>query len=159
MARTTRKSKGTGKGNSVEAARRRAGRPVLGEEVYDISMCDVVIEMGKRGSSETSMAVNGCKVARSTMRAWADRHPEFKYALALARDHAKAWWEDTGNIRLRTIGFNTHLYNKIISCRFREDYSERMVVEGDADKPLVHKIERIIVKASKRTRKSVEQDA
>lgn len=149
MARTRRKSKGTGKGNSVEAAKRRAGRPCLGDEVYNPSMCDAVIAMGKDGASETMMAVHACGVVRSTMRGWANKYPEFKRALGLAREHSKAWWEHTGNIRLRTMGFNTNLYNKIISCRFREDYSERMVVAGDEDAPLVHKIERVVVKAKR----------
>lgn len=137
-------------GNSVENAQRRidnatGGKPGA-ESKYDPRFCDVVVRMGGSGASETEMAVNGCGVVRATMRRWAKEHAEFGEALSFAREASLAWWETTGRARLRTQGFNTHLYNKIISSRFRADYSDRIVHSSDPDEPVITRIERRIVR-------------
>lgn len=143
------RAKGTG--NSIANARKRAETTAVIDvpalTLYKTAYCRVVIEMGGYGASETEMAVIGCGVVRATMRNWTRIHPEFKQALEFAKDASQAWWEQTGRTRLRTVGFNTNLYNKIISCRFRADYSERVVHAGDPDQPLFTKIERRFVKA------------
>lgn len=153
MARVRRK---TGKGNSVAAAKARDERVAADEDGYGAwyreELLPEVVDAGRIGMSETEIASYIFDVPRATMRAMAKRHPELQRALDRARDHAKSWWESTARIRLRTPNFNTHLFNKIISCRFRDEYSERVTVEGDADRPLVHKIERVIVKAPKAAR-------
>ncbi|HVL10264.1 MAG TPA: hypothetical protein VM512_14070 [Burkholderiaceae bacterium] len=100
------------------------GRPTL----YDPAFCERVIEMGKEGKSPVQMAV-GLGVARTTLLAWCEAHPDFLTAFTYARDLAQDWWETTGQTNLATQGFNASLYNKIISARFREDYTERQHTE------------------------------
>lgn len=156
MAKTTRKAKGTGKGNSVaNAEARNADVAERGVNKYDPKFCGVVVRMGSAGASEHKMAVHGCGVARSTMRLWATKHPEFKDALALANDAAQCYWEDKGHNALNKRGFNAFIWSKIISSRFRGTYAERMEVAGDEEKPLnhVHTIRRVIVKAGEKVPK------
>jgi hypothetical protein len=116
---------------------------------YKQSLLPAVLDAGRDGLSETQIAVYVFDVPRSTMRKMARARPELQRALDKARDLAKAWWESQGQIRLRTPNFNTHLFNKLVSCRFRDDYSDRVTIEGDDDKPIIHKVERVIVRASK----------
>ena len=118
--------------------------------LYRPEYCQVVVDHGKQGWSEAEIAINCFNVTRRTMRAWGQRYPEFGEALARAREASLSWWESTGRLNLKSMGFNTNLYNKIISCRFRNDYSERVVVAGDPDAPVVTQIERRIVRPKER---------
>ncbi len=102
--------------------------------------------MGAEGASETEMAVLGCGVVRATMRNWAKVHPEFKLALDMANEASLVWWEGKGRRSLRTQGFNTALYNKIISCRFRAEYGDHLKLGGDENNPLtITQVRRVIV--------------
>lgn len=145
-----------GRGNSAaRAAQRQAQRgQFLGKEntkpaannLYRPEFCRVVIEMGSGGASETEMAVLGCGVVRATMRNWAKQFPEFKISLDMALEASLVWWEQQGRMRLRTPGFNTGLYNKIISCRFRHEYGEHLKLLGDANEPVaITSVRRVIV--------------
>lgn len=116
---------------------RGPGRPTL----YDPSYCERVIELGREGKTPLQMAVS-IGVARTTLLAWADEHPEFLTALTLARELSQDWWESAGQNGLLTPGFNASLYNKIVSCRFRDDYTEKTKTEitGEDGKPFVVKV-------------------
>ena len=71
-------------------------------------------------------------VARTTMLGWVDEHPEFSTAFTRAKELSQDWWESTGQAGLTVQGFNASLYNKIISCRFREDYTDKTQTEHSA---------------------------
>lgn len=135
-------------GRSLAGRFPSTGRPrgYVREKVYRPEFCEMVIEFGKHGWSEAEMAFNGFGVTRSAMRAWAKKYPEFGEALEAAKEAARAWWESVGRLNLTRDKFNTGLYNKIISCRFRDEYSDRIVHAGDQDQPVVTRIERVIVK-------------
>lgn len=119
------------------------------ESAYNPKFCAVVIAMGEQGKSETQMAL-ACNVTRATLRNWAKDpdKPEFRQAIALAHDLSRMWWEQTGQENLKQFGFQSGLYNKIISCRFRKDYGDQVAVEhsGDAERPVVTKIVREIIR-------------
>lgn len=129
------------------AAAPRTYSPV--ESAYDPKFCAVVVEMGKLGKSETQMAL-ACNVTRATLRRWAKdpTKPEFVEAVSLAHDLSRTWWEEAGQENLKTFGFQSGLYNKIISCRFRKDYGDSVAVEhgSDPDRPVVTKIVREIIR-------------
>lgn len=95
------------------------GRPSL----YSPEFCERVIELGKQGKTPLQMAV-ALGVARTTMLGWCDDHPDFSTALTRARELSQDWWETAGQQGMLTPGFNASVYNKIISCRFREDYTD-----------------------------------
>ena len=105
--------------------------------------------MGELGKSETQMAL-ACNVTRGTLRKWAKdpSKPEFVQAVSLAHDLSRMWWEEKGQESLDKFGFQSGLYNKIISCRFRKDYGDQVSVEhsGDAERPVVTKIVREIIR-------------
>lgn len=156
MANGRKKRKAEGGGNSAERAAKRAaqrGKFTGVENVapykshkYDPKFCRVVLMMGGEGASETEMAVLGCGVVRATMRNWAKQFPEFKIALDMAHEAALVWWETQGRRNLRRGGFNTGLYNKIISCRFRGEYGEHLKLLGDANEPVaITAVRRVIV--------------
>lgn len=119
----------------------KGGTPSL----YRPEYCERVILWGSNGESETEWAVK-IGVVRSTMRDWGKEFPEFGVALARARECSMAWWERKGKSSLDKAHFGWSGYNKIISCRFRGDYSEKVVISGDEDAPIVHEIRRIVVK-------------
>lgn len=149
MARANRKAKGTG-ANSVVNAKKRINDLERDDDgrwlsLYRPEYCEAVIKGGSLGLSETQLAVEVCDVARFAMRTWAKKYPDFRIALARAKDEAMAYWERQARKGLRDRNFNSHLWTKVVSSRFRDTYSERMTVEGDEEKPLVHKIVRTIV--------------
>jgi hypothetical protein len=103
-------------------------RPVGRPSRYHPSMCEQVIRLGENGNSETQIAVK-LGVDRVTMLGWAETHPEFSTSLNIARDSAKAWWEDMGMIGLVSERFNTGVWSKSMSARFRDEYVDRKQTE------------------------------
>lgn len=136
-----------GTGNSAANAVQRVEKQTRRKDcLYRPEFCQTVIKMGGSGASEAEMAVLGCGVVRGTMREWAKNIPEFKEALEMAREASLVWWEMQGRMRLRTSGFNTALYNKIVSCRFRGEYGEHLRLLGDEAEPVaIRSIRRVIV--------------
>jgi hypothetical protein len=102
------------------------GRPTL----YDPAYCERVIELGKEGKSPVQIAC-ALDVARATLYAWADEHPEFLTAFTRAKEFAQAWFEDQGQagLAMPTGQFNANLWKKQVECRFREDYTEQTRTE------------------------------
>lgn len=115
-----------------------AGRPTD----YRPEMCDQVVELGRQGKSHAQIAAS-LDVARQTLRNWADEHPEFLAAITRAKDLAQAWFEDMGQSGLVMQGFNASLWAKQVSCRFRDDYTDKSEVKQDVR---VTGIERVIVR-------------
>lgn len=106
--------------------------------------CERVIELGRQGKSKAQIAAD-LDVARQTLDNWAGVHPEFLDALTRARDLAQAWFEDKGQDGLTTPGFNASLWAKQVSCRFREDYTDKTELKADVS-TTVTTIERRIVR-------------
>lgn len=101
-----------------------AGRPTL----YDPSHCERVIQLGRDGKSHAQMAA-ALDVSRQTLYDWADAHSEFLGAITRAKDLAQAWWEDRGQENLGNREFNASLWTKQVSCRFRDDYTDKQQTE------------------------------
>lgn len=110
---------------------------------YRPEYCDQVIELGRQGKSHCQIAAD-LDVARQTLHNWADQYPEFLDAITRARDLAQAWFEDKGQSGLETPGFNASLWAKQVSCRFRDDYTDKQVTEHAGS--IVTTIERRIVR-------------
>lgn len=100
------------------------GRPTA----YLPEYCERVIELGREGKSHAQIAA-ALDVSRQTLYAWQEAHPEFLDAIMHARDLAQAWFEDKAQIGLTTPGFNASLWAKQVSCRFRDDYTDRQEVK------------------------------
>jgi len=142
-------------GNGRSAAEKREARMIADDENggygrwYDPARLPDVIEAGKRGDSETQIAAWIFNVPRSVLRSMARKRPELQRALDIASAHAEAWWEHEVKISRKTPHFNAHAVKHMMSSRFRATYSDRLTLEGSSDAPLVHKIERVIVKAKR----------
>lgn len=109
-----------------------AGRPTL----YRPEYCERVIELGREGKSPAQIA-SDLDVARPTLLAWSDQHPEFLTALTRAKVHEQAWWEDKGQAALTSDRFNSAVWSKSMSARFREDYTERKELLGEGGSALI----------------------
>lgn len=110
---------------------------------YDPTLCERVIELGRAGKSHAQIAAD-LDVARQTLYNWQAAHPEFMDAIMRARDLAQAWFEDKGQAGLDSTGFNASLWAKQVSCRFRDDYTDK--TEQTLIANLVHKVERTVRK-------------
>jgi len=108
-----------------------AGRP----STYKPEYCDQVIDLGKKGYSPTEIAVE-LGVPRTTMLSWANEHLEFSTALTRAKECEQAWWEKTGRDALGADKFNSAVWSKSMSARFREEYTERREVSGPGGAPV-----------------------
>lgn len=102
-----------------------AGRPTD----YRPEFCDQVVEWGRMGYSKAQIA-RELDVSRQTVDTWCSVHPEFLDSITHARDLALAWFESKGQEGLEKSGFNASLWAKMVSCRFREDYTERKEVDS-----------------------------
>jgi hypothetical protein len=118
------------KGNK-NALGNNGGRP----STYNPAYCKRVIELGKQGKSQVQIAV-ALDIPRSTMQSWADQHIEFSASLTRAKQCEQAWWEDIGQNGLTADKFNSAVWSKSMSARFRDDYTERRELAGVADRPI-----------------------
>ena len=107
------------------------GRP----SKYDPAYCEQVVALGKEGKSLTQIAV-ALDVPKSTLISWSNAHLEFSTALTRAKECEQAWWEQKGMDGLTADKFNSAVWSKSMSARFREDYTERREVAGVADQPI-----------------------
>lgn len=97
-----------------------AGRPSL----YDPSYCNTVIDLGRLGKSQVQIAC-ALDVDPASLRRWADEHEEFRLALTRAKAEEQNWWEQKGQDGLTADKFNSAVWAKSMSARFRDDYTER----------------------------------
>lgn len=118
------------KGNK-NAVGNNGGRP----SKYDPAYCERVIELGKEGKSLVQIAV-ALDMPKSTLQSWADQHIEFSAALTRAKQCEQAWWENKGQEGLTADKFNSAVWSKSMSARFREDYTERRELAGVPDQPI-----------------------
>lgn len=111
-----------------------AGRPTK----YDPSMCEKLIECGKRGCSVTEMAC-AIGISKETLYVWAKDNKEFSDSLKIAVEHSQSWWEQKG--REATFGgiegFNPTAFIFQMKNRFREDYADVNKHEVKSENPLV----------------------
>lgn len=98
------------------------GRPTL----YQESFCTDVLGYGAEGMSRAQIAVE-LGVSMATVQNWEAAHPDFLAAMVHARTLAQAWFEKKAQrgLDMPTKEFNAGLWAKQVSCRFREDYTER----------------------------------
>lgn len=97
-----------------------AGRP----SSYDPLYCNTVIDLGRLGKSQVQIACF-LDVDPATLRDWAKAHPEFALALTRAKAEEQNWWENKGMDGLTADKFNSAVWAKSMSARFRDDYTER----------------------------------
>lgn len=105
-----------------------AGRPTK----YKPEFCDLVIEIGEQGGWVSEMA-EACDVHRSTFPEWEKAHPEFSAALSRAKQKAQAWFEIAGRSGLTADKFNSSLWQKQMSARHPDEYTEKVKAEHSAD--------------------------
>lgn len=112
---------------------------------YKPEMCKTVIDLGKEGKSKAQIA-SILEIAKSTLYEWEKEFPEFSDAISLAMTHSQAWWEDHGQNYLvndpESSSLNTSLWNKQVSARFPDDYTDKTKIESlmrvshESDDPL-----------------------
>ena len=101
-----------------------AGQPTK----YKPEFCALVIGVGEYGGWLSEMA-EACDVCRATMDNWAANNPEFLEALTRAKQKAQVWFEREGREGLKAERFNAPLWQKQMSARHREEYTERRDVD------------------------------
>lgn len=111
--------------------KRGVGRPTH----YLPKFCKKVEQLGRKGKSLEQIS-SSMDVDAATLRDWADIHPEFALALTRAKTLEMAWWEDMGQDSLKLKGFNTGVWSKSVSARFRAKYSDRLGLTGPTGGPL-----------------------
>lgn len=104
----------------TEPKKRGVGAPTK----YRPEYCERVIELGKEGKSMAQMCA-AFDISRQTIDNWAMQFDDFADALARAKVHAQAWWEDTGQAGMFADKFNAAVWKKSVESRFKEDYTER----------------------------------
>lgn len=106
------------------------GRPTK----YDPALCEWAIYLGTRGYSLSQIAFT-FGVSRETLYDWGRNNPEFSDALARAREAAQNWWELIGQAALFSDRFQFGIWNKVVSTRFRKDYTDRKGLPYDPNEP------------------------
>lgn len=88
----------------------------LGKE-YHPSYCDRVIDCMAQGMMIGEMC-REIGVSSELLRKWAREYPDFREALAIGEDLAKAWWEEYGRVNLANPKMNTRVYMFFMQNRF-----------------------------------------
>lgn len=140
------KAKGIQKERDKSAS---AGRTKGLSKEYHKRFCNAVVNQGRQGKSRTQIAVY-LGVSRKRLKTWEDVHPEFKDAMEIALDHARAWWENKAQRSLNQKHFQSGLLGKMMASRFPDEYGERVQLAGDEEAPLTV-IRRVIVDARQKS--------
>lgn len=106
------------------------GRPTK----YDEHLGSWAEFLGGKGYSLTQIAFT-FGVSRETLYDWARKYPDFSDALSRARDAAQNWWEMIGQASLFADRFQVGVWNKVVSTRFRKDYTDRKGLPYDPNEP------------------------
>lgn len=93
---------------------------------YKPEYCQKVIDFGKDGLSIAEMACE-IGVAKQTLYSWMKFYPEFLDAMNESVSNAQAWYEKKARHNVEGGKLNTPLWTKIVSSRFREDYTETII--------------------------------
>ena len=96
---------------------------------YDPAFCEAVVELGRQGKSQVQIAC-ALDVDPKTLRDWRDAHEEFSLALTRAKAEEQNWWENAGQAGLSADKFNSAVWAKSMSSRFRDEYTERRELSG-----------------------------
>lgn len=108
--------------------KRPVGRPTL----YDPSMCEKVIELGKLGKSIEQICYS-LDVSLRTIYLWRDKHEEFMHALEDAKVYEQAWWEEQAAAYMvenkESDKLNASLWSRSMAARFPKKYRESTKTE------------------------------
>jgi hypothetical protein len=86
-------------------------------------MCERIIELGKKGSSQKMMFAD-IGINTGVASTWKKNHPEFADALDTAITNSQAFWEKEilANVNNRT--YNSRLAEIALRGQFKDDYRE-----------------------------------
>lgn len=115
-----------------------AGRPTK----YKPEFCKLIQSIGEEGGWLSEMA-EACDVHRNTFDVWAKEHPQFLEALTRAKQKAQVWFEKKGREGLTADKFNSSLWQKQMSARHPDEYTEKVRAEhtGKDGEPIKHTVE------------------
>lgn len=116
--------------HALEEVYANVGRPTK----YFPELDEWVLWLGNRGYSIKQMA-SMMGVSHEALYQWGRDNPSFSDALARAREAAQSWWETIGQAALFAEKFNSFIWNKIVSSRFRQDYTDRKGLPYDPKAP------------------------
>ena len=127
------------------------GRPTL----YDPSLCERVIALGKLGKSIEQIA---CELGFSTrvLFKWRDEHEEFMHAMSDAKEYEQVWWESIAQTHMieekDAAKLNASIWSRSMAARFPKKYRESTKTEitGADGAPLLQGIEVSFVTPEKR---------
>ena len=129
------------------AEKRPVGRPTL----YDPSLCEKVIELGKLGKSVEQIAYN-LNLSIRVLYKWRDEHEEFMQALEDAKALEQAWWEEQAHAYMVETKdgprLNASLWSRSMAARFPKKYREQVKQEitGADGAPLLNAIQVSFIK-------------
>lgn len=122
----------SGRDVMMEEQQEQVKRPVGRPTSYDPSLCEAVIELGKKGKSKAQIASH-FNVARQTLENWASEYPEFLDALTRAQDFALCWWEDQAQSYMledkEGQRLNASIWSRSMAARFPKDYRQEVKQE------------------------------
>jgi transposase-like protein len=99
---------------------------------YRPEFCEQAVELGAQGKSYAQIGA-AFGVARKTLYEWAERYPEFRDALARARDLSLSWWEEQAHTGMwespEGLRLNPQLWSRSMAARFPDDYRESKKTE------------------------------
>lgn len=93
---------------------------------YSPEMCQIIIDIGKRGDHITSMRAALGGISKQTWYDWQEKYPEFKDAVEQARLFSQEWWEQAGKNGTVGLlkGFKPNSYAYIMGNKFPDEYKQ-----------------------------------
>jgi transposase-like protein len=126
-------------------------RPVGRPSLYDPSLCEKVVELGKLGKS-TEQIASHLGFSLRVFYKWRDEYEDFMHALEDAKQYEQYWWEEQAQAYLvenkESDKINTSLWSRSMAARFPKKYREQTKTEitGADGAPLISGIQVTFVK-------------
>ena len=136
-AKAQPKAKKTAKKPRASTGKHAGGRPTE----YDPEWVEKLPGMFRQGQSVLEVAV-ALNISKSAYYVYEAEHPEFLDASTRGKEISQAWWEKQGRVNLFDTetynaktktstrkSFNSSLWSKNVSCRFRKDWTDKTELE------------------------------
>ena len=114
----------TNKIGSYRNMTKPTGNPVGRPSKYNPEYCEIAVELGKQGFSVAEIAAH-FEVDKASLYRWQEENPDFALSMSRAKSFEQAWFEREARLNMKNREFNTNLWYRSASSRFRDDYTER----------------------------------
>jgi hypothetical protein len=100
-----------------------AAKKAINKKVFTQEMADVILELGKQGSSQKNM-FSAIGISKDTAAKWKKEDPFFAETMSMATTYGQAYWENMMLANIENKAFNSRVAEICLRGQYPEEYKE-----------------------------------